>query len=89
MAAESALITLEPAAVNETMLFAVAARTAEAIRPTRLLQRSLTLLLSTVEPLELRQGKTFLELNRTARHERTNIYKPVYDLAAPRAEQAE
>ena len=55
MAAGAALITLEAAAVDEPMLLAIAAGTAEPIRPARLLQSSLTLLLGAVEPLELRQ----------------------------------
>ena len=55
MAAGEALITLEAAAVDEPMLLAIAAGTAEPIGPARLLQSSLTLLLGAVEPLELRQ----------------------------------
>ena len=55
MAAAAALITLEPPAVDKPMFMDIAAGTAEPIRPTSLLQGSLTLLLSAVEPLELRQ----------------------------------
>jgi hypothetical protein len=66
MAAVATLITLEPPAVDEPVLMAIAAGAAEPIRPASLLQGSLTLLLGAVEPLELRQGKTFLELDRAA-----------------------
>ncbi len=55
MAAGSALIALEPAAIDQAMLMASAARSAESIGPAGFLQGSLTLLLGAVEPLELRQ----------------------------------
>ena len=78
MAAAAALITLEPPAVDKPMLLAIAVGTAEPIRPTSLLQSSLTLLLGAVEPLELRQREAFLELDGTARHGLTGICVPVY-----------
>ena len=77
MAAVATLIALEPAAIDQPMLMAIAARTAEPIGPARLLQSSLTLLLGAVEPLELRQGEAFLELDRAAGHGRTGIRVPV------------
>jgi hypothetical protein len=36
------------------------------------------LLLAAEEPLELKQGKAFLELDGTARHDPTGICVPVY-----------
>jgi hypothetical protein len=66
MAAVAALITLKPPASDETMLMAIAAWATEPIRPSSLLQRSHTLLLAAVEPLELKQGKALLELKGTA-----------------------
>ena len=53
MAADAALITLEPSPVKEFMLMAIAAWAAEAISPASLLQSSLSLLLSAVEAKEL------------------------------------
>ena len=88
MAAGAALITLEAAAVDEPMLMAIAAGTAEPIRPARLLQSSLTLLLSAVEPLELRQREAFLELDAAARHGRTGICVPLYRAWVAVAERA-
>ena len=78
MAAGAALITLEAAAVDEPMLLAIAAGTAEPIRSARLLQSSLTLLLGAVEPLELRQREAFLELDAAARHDFAGICVPLY-----------
>jgi hypothetical protein len=69
MAAVATLIALEPAAIDQPMLMAIAAGTAEPVGPARLLQCSLTLLLGAAEPLERRQGETYLELNAAARHE--------------------
>ena len=63
MAALTALIALEPPAVDEPMLMAIAAGTVEPIGPASFLQR---LLLGAVMPLTLRQGEAFLELYRTA-----------------------
>jgi hypothetical protein len=37
------------------------------------------LLFDAVEPLERRQGETFLELDRAAGHGRTGICVPLYD----------
>jgi hypothetical protein len=48
MAAGSALIAFEPAAIDKAMLMASAARTAEPIGPAGVLQGSLTLLLGAV-----------------------------------------
>lgn len=73
MAAGAALIALEPAAIDEPMLVAVAARAVKPISHTDLLQGSITLLLGAVEPLALRQGDAFLELNRTTGHDMTSI----------------
>ncbi len=86
MAAAAALIALEPPAVDEPMLMAIAAGIAEPIRPTSLLQSSLTLLLGAVEPLEACQRETFLELDATARYDRTGICVPLH---APRKAAAE
>ena len=77
MAAGSALITLEPPSVNQAMLPTIAAGAAEAIGPTGLLQSRLTLLLSAVEPLELRQRETLLELDAVARHDSTGTRVPL------------
>jgi len=66
MAAGTALIALEPPAIDQPMLAALATRTPEPIGPAGHLQSSLTLRIGTVEPLELRQGETFLELDGTA-----------------------
>ena len=61
MTAVAALITLEPPAVDEAMIMAIATWATEPIRPASLLQSSLTLLLAAEEPLELKQGKAFLD----------------------------
>ena len=79
MAAVATLITLEPPAIVQTKLLANAAGTAEPSGPARFLQSSLTLLFDAVEPLERRQGETFLELDRAAGHGRTGICVPLYD----------
>lgn len=73
MAAVPTRIALEPPAIDEPTLMAIAAGTAEPVGPASLLQGYLTLLLGDVEPLELRQGKTFLELDRTAGHDQSGI----------------
>ena len=88
MAAGAALITLEAAAVDEPMLLAIAAGTAEPIGPARLLQSSLTLLLGAVEPLELRQLKAFLELDAAARHDFADICVLLYRALVAVAERA-
>ena len=66
MAATAALIALEPPAIDQPMLAAIATRTPEPIGPAGHLQSSLTLRIGAVEPLELRQGEAFLELDGTA-----------------------
>jgi hypothetical protein len=66
MSAVAALITLEPPAIDQPILVALATRTPEPIRPASLLQSSLILLLAAEEPLELNRGKAFLELDGTA-----------------------
>ena len=68
MATATALIALEPPAIDQPMLVALATRTPEPIGPAGLLQRSLTVLFCAIQPLELRQGATFWELNGIARH---------------------
>ena len=68
-AAGRALIALEPPALDQPMLVALTTRTPEPIWPASLLQSSLTLLLRSVQPLELRQGEAFLELDGTERSE--------------------
>ena len=66
MAAGTALIALKPPAIDKPMLAALTTRTPEPIGPAGFLQSSLTLRIGTVEPLELRQGEAFLELDGTA-----------------------
>lgn len=88
MAAGAALITLEAAAVDEPMLLAIAAGTAEPIGPARLLQSSLTLLLGAVEPLEAWQREAFLELDAAARHDFAGICVPAYTAWVAVAERA-
>ena len=66
MAAGTALIALEPPAIDQPMLVALATRTLVPVRPAGFLQSSLTLRIGTVEPLELRQGEAFLELDGNA-----------------------
>lgn len=77
MAAAAALIVLEPAAVDEPMIVALAARATKAIRPAGFLQGILTMLLGAVKPLEVRQGEVLLELDAAARYKQTGIYVPV------------
>ena len=86
MAAVATLITLEPPAIDQSMLMAIAVGTAEPIGPARFLQSSLTLLLDAVEPLELRQRETFLVLDRAAGHGRTGICLPLCDPKVAAAE---
>ena len=88
MTAVATLIALEPAAIDQAVLMAIAARTGEPIGPARLLHGSLTLLLGAVEPLELRQGDTFLELDRAAGHGCTGICVPHCRSKAAAAERA-
>lgn len=86
MAAGTALIAIEPPAIDHPMLVALATRTPEPIGPAGHLQNRLTLRIGTVEPLELRQGKAFLELDGTARHKPTGICALVYAPKSPCAE---
>jgi hypothetical protein len=88
MAAVPTLIALEPPAIDEPMLMAIAAGTAEPVGPASLLQGYLTLLLGAVEPLKLRKGKTFLELDRTAGHDQAGIRVPLYSPRRCLAERA-
>jgi hypothetical protein len=78
MAAVATLIALELAAIDQPMLMAIAAGTAEPSGPARLLQSSLTLLLGTEESLKRRQVETLLELDYAADHGRTGICVPLY-----------
>ena len=66
MAAGTALIALEPSAIDQLMLVAIATRTPEPIGSAGHLQSSLTLRIGIVEPLGLRQEEAFLELDGTA-----------------------
>ena len=88
-ATEVALVAPPRSASGHKPLFMdIAAGTAEPIRPTSLLQGSLTLLLGAVEPLEAWQREAFLELDAAARHNRTGIRVPAYDPKAAAAERA-
>lgn len=64
----SALAALKPTAIDQPLFVALATRTPEPIGPAGLLQSRLTLLLGSVEPLELRQREVFLELDGTTRN---------------------
>ena len=88
MAASTALIALKPPAIDKSMLIALATQTPEPIGPASLLQSSLTLFLGAVEPLELRQGDAFLEMDGTARHGPPGICVPVYPPNPSCAERA-
>lgn len=88
MAAVATLIAIEPPTVDEPMLMAISARTAEPTRAARLLKGSLTLLLGAVQPLEIRQGVSLLELDRAAGHGWTGICIPLYDPKVAAAERA-
>jgi len=63
------------------MLVTLATRASEPIGPAGLLQSGLTLRIGAIEPPELRQGETFLELDGIASHGLTNIcvlpYRPI------------
>ena len=65
MAAGTALIALEPPAIDMPMLVALATRTLVPVGPAGFLQSNLTLLLGAVRSLELTQGETFMELDGT------------------------
>ena len=67
---------------------AIAAGTAEPIRPTSLLQGSLTLLLGAIESLKAWQREAFLKLNAAARHDQAGICVPLYSPGSPAAERA-
>lgn len=71
MSADATLMALEPAAIDQLM--AMAAGTAEPIRPARLLQSCLTLHLSAGEPLNLSQLKALLRIDTVAGHDQTSI----------------
>jgi hypothetical protein len=88
MAAGSARVALEPAAIDQTVLLSSTTRASEAIRPARLLQSRLTLLLRAVQPLERQQRKAFLELDAVARHGVSSAYVPVYVVRLACAERA-
>jgi hypothetical protein len=77
IAAVATLIALEPAAIDQPMLMAIAAGTAEPSWPARFLQSSLTLLLGTEELLKRKQIETLLELDYAAGHGRTGICVPL------------
>ena len=70
------------------MLIAIAAGTAEPIRPTSILQGSLTLLLGAVRQLEAWQREAFLELDAAARHDQTDICASLYVSRVTAAERA-
>ena len=61
MGAGTALIALEPPAIDQPMLVALATGTPEPIGPAGPFQSSLTLLFGAVELLELIQGEACLE----------------------------
>ena len=88
MAEGTALIALEPPVIDQPMLVALATRTLVPLGPSGLLQSSLTLLHGAVLPLELRQGKAFLELDGTWRHEPTGTCASIYAPKLPCAERA-
>ena len=88
MAAVATLIVLEPPVLDQSMLLTIAAGTAEPIGPACFHQGSLTLLLGAVEPLELRQGKAFLELDRAAGHGQAGTCVPLYGSKVAAAERA-
>ena len=66
MAAGTALMALDPPAIDKPMLVALATRTLVPVGPAGFLESGLTLLLGAVQPLERRQGEAFLELDGTA-----------------------
>ncbi len=68
MTAPPALIALVAPATDKPILVSITTRTTETIRPTRLLQGSLTLLLGSVELHELGQRQTLLELDPIQGH---------------------
>lgn len=88
MAACAALMALEMATVDQTVLMACAVRTAEAIGPAGFLQSSLTFILTAIEPLELSQVDAFLELDRAVGFSLTVFPVSLYVSASLGAEQA-
>ena len=86
--AGSALLALQSVPINQAILVAAAARTAEAHRPACLLQSGLTVCLHAIRPLELRQGKTYLELDAATHRKHTGIHVPDYAVRSPCAERA-
>ena len=68
MVAGTALIALELPAIDKPILVALATLALEPVGPAGFLHSSLTLLLGAVQPLELIQGETLLELDGTARN---------------------
>lgn len=75
MALVPILISLEPEAIEQRLLIAIAAGIAEPFVQARLLQDRgcLTMVSHALEPLELSQGGTFLELDITPGHDKTGI----------------
>jgi hypothetical protein len=88
MAEGSTLVGPEPPAIDETVLTPITARITEAIGPAGSLQSCLTLLLSAVQALDLRQGEALLELDGVASHECAGTYVPVYVLKSAGTEPA-
>ena len=70
MTAAPALIALVAPAMDQPVLLALTAGTTETIRPARLLQGGLAILLGAVELHELRQRQTCLKLDSTHGHGR-------------------
>ena len=66
MTERSAPIVFEPAAIDQAMLMASAARSADPIGPTGMLQGGLTLLHGAVKPMVRREVKAILEQDRAA-----------------------
>ena len=88
MAAGSALVALEPAAVDQAVLLSSATRASEAIGPAGFLQSRLTLLLRAVQPLERQQRQPFLKLDAVARHDLSSTCVPAYVARLACAERA-
>jgi len=88
MAAGTALIALEPPAIDKLMLVTLATRSPVPVGPAGLLQSSLRLLLGAIHPVDLRRREAFLELDGTARHDLADIYVSVYAPSSPCAKRA-
>ena len=67
---------------------APAAGTAEAIGPASPLQSCLTFRFDAIQPLELRQGEAFMELDAATRHDFTGVYVLAHVTSTPLAERA-